>query len=310
MKNIALIKSKNGIWSAFNNVLIRKNYSPNLLDPFSNKDLEFLLNNNWDALVWVAKHNAKIKNLAKKILYTFDSDKQMHVYPDWNSYWHYDDKVSQYFLLHRNNIPIPETRVFFDWQETKEYLKDINYPVVFKYESGAGSSNVSIIKNKKEGSKEIDRAFNKGVNNFIGKKAAKNHLIIQEFQKNNSGDYRLVCYGDEILGFFRSNRENEPLASGSNNFVFKEIPIEILDLVYNISKKFGYKVMSYDILEGNNSKWVISEISVVYGDIDFDVYNKARLYKLNNTKWQEVETEQPHYERVAEYLINSWFANE
>lgn len=310
MKSIALIKSKNGIWNAFNNVLIRKNYSPTLLDPFSNNDLEFLLNNNWDALVWVAKHNVKIKNLAKKILYTFDFDKRTYVYPDWNSYWHYDDKVSQYFLLHRNNVPIPGTRVFYKWKEAKGYLNDIKYPVVFKYESGAGSSNVSIIKNKKEGSREIDRAFNKGVHSFIGNKTARNHLIIQEFQKNNSGDYRLVCYGDEILGFFRANRENEPLASGSNNFIFKEIPIEILDLVYNISKKFGYKVMSYDILEGNTSKWVISEISVVYGDIDFDVYNKARIYKFNNTKWKEVETEQPHYERVAEYLINSWLENE
>ena len=69
--------------------------------------------------------------------------------------------------------------------------------------------------------------------------------------------------------------------------------------------------MSYDIIKGNDSDWVITEISVVYGDLKMKFYNDARIYSLqDDSSWKEIQTDQPHYERVAEYIINSWFSNE
>lgn len=311
MKKIALIKSKNDIWKAFNNILLKKNYSPTLIDPFINKELEFLLNNKWDAVIWVAKQNLKIKKLAKKILGSLDKEKNIKIYPDWNSYWHYDDKISQYFLLKRSSIPIPKTNIFYDSAEAINHINSVELPVIFKYEDGASSENVFVVKSKHKGKRKIYSTFNKGFRSILTKKKRKKHLIIQEFQKNNSGDYRLVCYGKEILGYFRENRDNEPLASGSNKIDFKEIPSELLTWTYDINKKLGYKVMSYDIIKGNDSDWVITEISVVYGDLKMKFYNDARIYSLqDDSSWKEIQTDQPHYERVAEYIINSWFSNE
>lgn len=310
MKKIALVKSKNGIWEAFYNVLNRKDYNITLIDPFFNDDLENLLNNKWDALVWFAKHNPKIKNLAKKILNTFDLEQNIKIFPDWNSYWHYDDKVSQYFFLKRNGIPIPPTQVFFNKNEALKYILSKEFPLIFKFSEGASSSNVKIIKNERQAKKEVKNAFDGNLKNIFSKRPLKKHLIIQEYQRNNSGDYRLVCYGNEILGYFRVNRDEEPLASGSKKFEFKDIPLEIIQMVYNISKKFNYEVMSYDILKGNNSEWLITELSAVYGDIRYKVYDQAKIYQLQqDMSWKEIKTSQPHYERIADYISRQWFEN-
>jgi len=307
MKKIALIKSKNGIWKSFENILLQKNYNVKVLDPFLANDLEIILNNKWDALIWSAKHNPKIKKLAKKIIYLFDEEVKIDVYPNYNSYWHYDDKVAQFYLFTQYDFPIPNTKVFYNKKDAFNFFEKTEYPLIFKSAEGAGSTNVSIINSKMIAKYKVRKIFGKGAKTFFRGEAQKGYLLIQEFEKNNLGDYRLVCYGDEILGFFRDNREDEPLASGSRKFTFKEIPEDLLNLVYQCSCKLNYKVMSYDIIKNTNGEWVITEISVIYGDIKDDVYNKAPVYKrTKDNNWERVVSPGNHFERVATYIINSW----
>ena len=67
MKKISLIKSKNGIWKAFNNVLTGNKYIVTLIDPHISNELEILLNGNWDGLIWIAKHTPKLRIWQRKL---------------------------------------------------------------------------------------------------------------------------------------------------------------------------------------------------------------------------------------------------
>ena len=307
MNKIALIKCRNGIWRAFRDVLEARKISYTLLDLFKDSDMDKLLSEKWLGIIWTAKHTPNIKKLAKYVIDTFDKDPQIKVFPDWNSYSHYDDKVAQYYLLQKNNIPIPFTKVFYNKDESLNFLEQCKYPIVFKSAHGAGSTNVQIVKSFSDAKQVTKRIFGKGLKTYFKNNPQKGYLLTQEFQHNNEGDYRLVCYGEEVLGFFRENRDDEPLASGSRKFMYKDIPEDMLQFVYEISERLQFNVMSYDIIKGNDQKWVISEISAIYGDINETVYNNAKVYKRSESNsWDLLPESGDHYLRMAGYVLDSW----
>ena len=311
MKKIALVKCRNSVWKAFNNELRKRNIEPTLLDVFKSNDLNLLLTNDWDGVIWTAKHTPKIKNLAKRILTLYDLNKNTKVYPDLNCYWHYDDKIAQYFLLRQIEAPIPKTYLFYDMEEALNCLSTIEFPLVFKSADGAGSSNVRIVDSLGEAKKITKRLFRKGVKTFFKSKRQKGYLLFQEFQKNNPGDYRLVVYGNEVMGHFRPNRKETPLASGSDIYVYKDMPHDLLTIVHNLSQKLNSEVMSFDAIRGNNGGWVIAEISVIYGNYGYEHYEKSKVYSVDQEGiWKEIEKPGPHYERVASYVLDKWNLDE
>ena len=311
MKKIALVKCGNRMWEAFRIELNKRNIEPTILDIFKSRDLETLINNNWDGIIWTAKHSAKVKNLGKRVLDFYDQTENTFVYPDWKSYWHYDDKISQYFLFTQKQIPIPKTYLFYDEEEAINCLSNVDYPIVFKSTDGASSVNVQVIYSIGQAKKITKKIFRKNSKTLFKSKRQKGYLLFQEFQKNNPGDYRLVVYGKEIMGHFRPNRKDTPLASGSGIYIYQEIPHDLLTFGYNVYNKLGTNVMSLDIIKGNNGEWVIAEISVIYGDYGYDHYDNSKVYKLtDNGNWEEVVNPGGHYERVAGYVLDKWNLNE
>lgn len=307
MKQIALIICRNGVWKAFDSELKKRNVQVTLLDPFKSKDLNLLLNGSWDGVIWTAKHTPKIKNLAKRIINLYDKDPKTNVFPSWNCYWHYDDKISQYFLFTKEIIPIPKTYLFYNKEEALKELNELKYPLIFKATDGAGSSNVQIVPSFNIAKKLTKKLFGRGVKTFFKNKRQKGYLLCQKFERNNPGDFRLVCYGNEILGHFRPNRKDVPLASGSDIYLYQEIPNDLLDLIYNITQKLNSEVMSYDVIKNENNEWVIGEMSVIYGNYGYAHYENSKVYRLTeNKKWEIVENPGGHYERVANYILNSW----
>jgi glutathione synthase/RimK-type ligase-like ATP-grasp enzyme len=116
-----------------------------------------------DGVMWRWAHNPQDKQSSKRILYTLEHYYHIPVYPSTPTAWHYDEKISQYYLLHALNAPMPETWLLWDKQQAYDAADQFTYPVVFKLSAGAGSANVLKVENKKEAFKLIWLAFEKGI---------------------------------------------------------------------------------------------------------------------------------------------------
>ena len=81
------------------------------------------------------------------------------VFPNTATCWHYDDKVAQKFLLEAIGAPLVKTRVFFNKNDTLEWIQNAHFPKVFKLRKGAGSNQVWKIHDAREAEQFCMKAF-------------------------------------------------------------------------------------------------------------------------------------------------------
>ena len=109
--------------------------------------------------MWRWGHIKGMQRLARRLLPVIERELGLVVYPDQNTCWHYDDKIAQTYLLQALKVPTPQTCVWFDRDAAMEWAGACDLPVVLKLATGAGSSNVRLVKSVEEVREWIDRLF-------------------------------------------------------------------------------------------------------------------------------------------------------
>lgn len=116
-----------------------------------------------DGVMWRWIHTPQQKQSARQILFTIERYLKIPVYPDFKTSWHYDEKISQFYLLQLLDAHVPDTWVFWIKENALDWTKIAPYPVVFKLSPGAGSSNVLKVKNQTQAESLINQSFNRGI---------------------------------------------------------------------------------------------------------------------------------------------------
>ncbi|MGD9898690.1 MAG: RimK family alpha-L-glutamate ligase [Calditrichaceae bacterium] len=303
MKTVVIVKDRNNFGPLFYKYSEEHGFKAKLIDIWKKDSLDYLLEEPIDAFVWWAKHNPEIKNFARRLIYLFNNEINIPTFPDWQSYWHYDDKISQSLLFRKYDIPGADTFIFFNKDEAVEFAKNTHYPIIYKCAHGAGSANVGILKNQTSALNYIRKAFGKGLKTYFKDEIQKGYVYFQEYLEDNKGDYRLVCFGDDkIQGVFRNNRKGSVFASGSGQFDFPDLPEDMLNLVADTNKKLGFGVMSYDILK-KRDQWVITEISVIFGEAVNTIYDRIPVYNKKNGIWYKENMYENLSQRLFNYLL-------
>lgn len=213
-----------------------------------------------DGLMWHwTLNDYKAALFARQLALSLEK-KGVKVFPDVNTAWHYDDKVGQKYLLEAIGAPTINSYIFYSKKEAVDWLEKTNFPKVFKLRGGAGSVNVSIIKNKKKARRLINKAFGKGFSHinrinrlkdrvwvlkrdknllafkdvlkgivriFIPTEVEKystnekGYIYFQDFIPNNEYDTRLVVVGDRCFGIRRYCRKGDFRASGSGLLAYE-----------------------------------------------------------------------------------------
>ncbi len=243
--------------------------------------------------------------LAAQIIPIINKFMGIKCFPNYNTVWHYDDKVRQYYLLKNMGFPMIESYIFWDKIKAMEWADKTDYPVVFKLKGGAGSSNVKMIKTKHQAYSIIRKAFGRGIHPYYfdipGKlKAAnydfikiskyfikplyrklitrttplsnytrhRNYVYFQKYMPGNDYDTRICILGKRAFAFKRFVRKNDFRASGSNNYDMSRdrIDKEFVKLAFDISKQMGFQSMAYDFVYDKNHRPALIEISYTYGD--------------------------------------------
>ena len=276
-----------------------------------------------DALMWHHHHMNKDVLFAQQLLNAVELSGKK-VFPDFNTSWHFDDKIAQKYLFETFNIPMVETFIFYDKDSALKWVEKTNYPKVFKLSNGSGSANVKLIKTKKQGTQLVKRAFGKGFKTFDGivnlkdkwekyRRGAvrfervirafgrlfmttsyaklfprkKGYVYFQEFIKNEGYDIRVVVIGDKAVALKRLVRENDFRASGSANLVFENenIDIRFIKESFELAKKLKTQSVAIDLIKDLDNRIYVVEISYAFPMLHF--LDAAAGYWDDSLNWHE-----------------------
>ena len=255
------------------------------------------------ALLWHHHHSlTKDKLFARELLFAIEQS-GIKVFPNFNTAWHFDDKLGQKYLLEAIEAPLVPTFTFYTKKDALNWIKNTSFPKVFKLRGGAGSNNVSLINNLSQAKSVINQAFGIGFSQYnrfndikenvrllkLGKASfftllksfrrfffstefAKTHgrekgyLLFQEFIPNNKFDIRVITIGNKAFALKRTVRENDFRASGSGFIIYnkEEIDINCVKIAFETSKKLNAQVVAYDFVFDSVNNPLIVEINYGY----------------------------------------------
>ena len=238
------------------------------------------------------------------------------VFPNHESYWHYDDKIAQVYLFQMLQIPSCPTWVFYDAAEAIAWAARSNYPKVWKLKNGAASSNVMLVNSESQARRLIRRAFGAGhspvapllsdlktkaykhkqqrdwsqlirrlpqtLNNVFRHRRdvppERGYAYFQEFLPGNSYDTRITVIGNRAFGFRRFVRTNDFRASGSGRIDYDPgaIDLEGVSLAFDAAARIGAQCLAFDIVYLPNRKPVVLE--VCYRFVDQAILNCAGFW--------------------------------
>lgn len=278
----------------------------------------------FDVVLWhFSGYVYKDMLIAKDILF---SAKKMgkRVFPDFDDCWHFDDKIAETYLLQSIDAPLPKSFMYYSFEDLKNALNTLSFPIIAKLRNGSGSHNVKLIKDKSALEKYAQQMFSKGFNSspsllyktssniksskslkvfynrakripeFLKTLAAakvfpneKGYVYLQEFIPNNGFDLKVVVIGDKLSFIGRNIREGDFRASGGGDLFYdrKFITKNVIDSAFRTNDLLGFKCMGYDyVVNKETGEGIIIEIS--YG-FSHEALLLANGYFDREANWHE-----------------------
>lgn len=292
-----------------------------------------------DVFLWHYHHyHFKDALTAKRILFSLEHS-GIKVFPNFETNWHFDDKVAQKYLLEAIDAPIVPSYAFYDKKIALDWVERTDFPKVWKLKGGAGSQNVQLVNTRRQARNLIRKAFKrgfsqfnrlgyfkerlrrvkKGEENFIGiikglirlvvptefaekQHREKGYIYFQDFIPNNSFDIRIIIIGNRAFGLKRLVRKNDFRASGSGDILYdpKELDLKCVRLAFEINRKLNAQSIAFDFVFDKNTDPLIVEISYGFSMYPYDL---CPGFWNENLKWYE-EKFNPQ-EWIIENLIKS-----
>lgn len=219
-----------------------------------------------DIFMW-HHHQSVYKDtlFANQLLYSLQKTGKI-TYPDFNTTWHFDDKIGQRYLLEAEKLPLIPTYIFYNKEDALAWIEKTEFPKVFKLRCGASSANVMLVKDKQQARRLVKKAFGNGIKTYRYKDQIKewqrkhkmglatyrnllgiirqglfttksNEIIrfhnreigyayFQDFLPYKNFDIRVFVIGNRAIAKKRMNRPNDFRASGGNNLIFDKEQID------------------------------------------------------------------------------------
>jgi glutathione synthase/RimK-type ligase-like ATP-grasp enzyme len=273
----------------------------------------------FDILIWHWTQNDPRGLLAAKQILISAEIGGLVVFPDFNTIWHFDDKLGQKYMLESIDAPMAKSFVFYTKENALNWIENCNYPVVFKLRGGAGARNVKLLKNKRAANRIVKRSFAKGIvsqpgymNDFKVKiKKTKNmkdlfarilripstisklhyrkkyisrekgYALFQEFLPDNQYDTRVAVVNNKAWAFRRKVRKNDFRASGSGSIDWdvKNIDLRAVKIAFIVSEKLALQAAGFDFIRDQNGDPKIIEVS--YGWAPFAIHACSGYWDMN-----------------------------
>ncbi|MBS1380110.1 hypothetical protein [Parabacteroides sp.] len=276
-----------------------------------------------DAFMWHHNHMIhKDRLFAKALLFSLETA-GIKVFPNFYTGWHFDDKLGQKYLLESIGAPLVPSHAFFDFDTARKWIEETTFPKVFKLRGGSGSTNVMLVKtrkdalklarkaikrgipiyNKRGALKEAFRRYRMGVGHIVEILKAMAHFVLptplqrasgkdvgyayfQDFIPDNRFDIRIIVIGDKAYGIQREVRTGDFRASGSGMIHYdrKYINEQCVKVAFEVSEKLQSQCTGFDFVFDQSGTPLIVEIG--YGFVQ-QAYEACPGYWDRNICWHE-----------------------
>lgn len=276
-----------------------------------------------DAFMWHHYHaNYKDVLFAKQLLFSLQQAGKI-VFPNFNTGWHFDDKVGQKYLFEAIGAPLVPSYVFYTRQEVFDWIDKTDFPKVFKLRGGSGASNVRLAHTRSEARHLVNKAFGKGFPQYssldnlkerwrkyrLGKTDLKDvmkgilrffhkpdfarmhapekgYAYFQDFIPNNTFDIRVCVVGDKAFALKRLTRDGDFRASGSGCIVYDKSQIDerCVKIAFDVNKKLESQSTAFDFVFDKDNEPLIVEISFGY---TVKAYDDCEGYWTEDMQWHE-----------------------
>lgn len=241
---------------------------------------------NFDCLLWhIGNYVLQDMMVGRSVLFAA-KNMGLKIFPDYNTAWHFDDKIAETYLLQAANAPIPNSWMFYLLEDCIIWLeKEAKYPLIAKLRCGSGSNNVKLLATRKDAIKYARHMFNKGYktypsilfkakSQFISSRSwevmkarikripeflhnlsrakmfpkERGYVFFQEYIPNNGYDLKIVVIGDKLSFIGRNIRKGDFRASGGGDLFFEKslVTHNIISSAFSTSDKLGFQCMGYD----------------------------------------------------------------
>lgn len=256
-----------------------------------------------DAFLWHHhQNNYRDVLFAKQLLFSLER-KGLRVFPNYNTTWHFDDKIGQKYLLEALNLPLVPSYIFYNKKDAMRWIASTSFPKVFKLRGGAGSLNVRLVKNARIARALTRKAFGRGftpLNSWVyckdrirkfwdGKDSLlgfckgigrlilpaeytkmhpreKGYIYFQDFIPDNNFDIRIIVTGDKAIGIKRVVRKGDFRASGSGDILYakEDIDERCIKIAFDCNKKIQSQSIAFDFVFSESNSPLLVEISYGY----------------------------------------------
>ncbi|PKP46268.1 MAG: hypothetical protein CVT94_15330 [Bacteroidetes bacterium HGW-Bacteroidetes-11] len=261
-----------------------------------------------DILMWHhSQGNPQEIIIAKSILYSLQQSGKI-IFPDFNTNWHFDDKLGQKYLFEALSVPMVTSYAFYDKKIALNWIEQTIFPKVFKLRGGAGSQNVKLIRTKGEAKKIISKAFGRGFRQYdawsnlkerwrlfllgnadlwnltkgvirLGYEPEFSKIIgwergyayFQDFIPDNDFDIRVIVIDNKAFAIKRMVRKNDFRASGSGNILYNKENFDdsTIRLAFEIADKLKGQSMAFDFVYDDKRPLVV-EVSYAFTKEGYD----------------------------------------
>ncbi|MCK4886339.1 MAG: hypothetical protein KAS96_03065 [Planctomycetes bacterium] len=116
-----------------------------------------------NVLLWHWNHTSAEDVLVAKHVLKGAEMLGMTVFPNVETFWSFDDKVSQKYILEAVDAPLVPCKVFLSKESALDWINTVaKFPQVFKLSKGAASKNVRLVRNQSQAKTFVKQAFGSG----------------------------------------------------------------------------------------------------------------------------------------------------
>ena len=240
------------------------------------------------------------KSIFDERLYFINKVMDYPIYPSWEELYLYENKRAVSHWLEIHDFPRPRTRVFVRKKDALAYLKECDYPVVFKASTGSAAKLVNIVKSYRQAKGIVTKifgrihpVFSRGYNGYsfhgiplpAGGANQRHYAIIQEYHQIK-WEWRVIKIGDFFYG--RKKLLRGEFASGSKRVGWEPPPEEVLRLANDICQTGNFLSMGVDVFETVDGRLLVNELQSITGarsGVKMLVGDKPGRFKLIDGKF-------------------------
>lgn len=257
-----------------------------------------------DALMWHWDENDPAEGLIARQIIAAVESMGIPVFPSTRTCWHYDDKLGQKYLLEAIGAPMIESHAFYNLQKALCWIETVAFPKVFKLRCCAASSNVTLVRTRREAEHLCRTAFGRGLAPTTGYFAdsrvkvrrirsfrqlaeklcrmpavmrsvrargrllpiQKGYVLFQDFLSGHECDTRVTVIGNRAFAYRRRNRPGDFRASGSGvlDYDRDRIDLRCVRIALDTAGTIGSQSLAFDFLFDADKQPRIVEISYCY----------------------------------------------